>query len=65
VDDALGLVAALDAVSADPACDTCRTGLRRKLWPLLATPAAAAAKRPAPDARGAAYLDALARERSP
>ncbi len=64
VDDALGLVAALDAVSADPACDTCRVELRRRLWPLLATPAAAATARAAPDARGAAYLDALARERS-
>ncbi|MCX7033106.1 MAG: hypothetical protein NT046_03930 [Arenimonas sp.] len=64
VDDALGLVAVMDALSADPACDTCRIELRRKLWPLLATPAAAAAARPAPDARGAAYLDALARERS-
>ena len=65
VDDSLGLVAALDALAGDPACDTCRIELRRKLWPLLATPAAATAKRTAPDARGAAYLDALARERSP
>ncbi|MBW8368795.1 MAG: DUF4175 domain-containing protein [Arenimonas sp.] len=65
VDDPLGLVAALDALASDPACDACRQELRRKLWPLLATPAAAAASRSAPDARGAAYLDALARERSP
>jgi hypothetical protein len=64
VDDALALVAALDAVSADPACEACRIELRRKLWPLLATPAAGAGARAAPDARGAAYLDALARERS-
>ena len=65
VDDALGLVASLDAVAADAACDACRVELRRRLWPLLATPAAAAAPRATPDARGAAYLDALARERSP
>ena len=65
VDDALSLVAALDAMTSDPACDACRLELRRRLWPLLATPAAAPAARPAPDARGAAYLDALARERSP
>lgn len=65
VDDSLGLVAALDALAADPACDACRLGLRGKLWPLLATPAAATAPRAAPDGRGAAYLDALARERSP
>ena len=64
VDDPLGLVAALDALAADPACDPCRLELRRRLWPLLATPAASAAARTAPDARGAAYLDALARERS-
>jgi len=64
VDDALGLLAALDAVSADPDCSACRSELRRRLWPLLATPPAAAAARPAPDARGAAYLDALARERA-
>ena len=65
VDDALGLVAALDALAGDPACETCRHELRRRLWPLLATPAAAASARPVPDARGAAYLDALSRERSP
>ena len=64
-DDALGLVAAMDAVSADPACEGCRAELRRRLWPLLATPAAGTGARTAPDARGAAYLDALARERSP
>lgn len=65
VDDSLSLVAALDALAGDPACDACRIELRRRLWPLLATPAAATAARPAPNERGAAYLDALARERSP
>ena len=65
VEDPLALVAALDALAADPACSDCRIELRRRLWPLLATPAASAAQRAAPDARGAAYLDALARERSP
>jgi hypothetical protein len=64
VDDSLSVVAALETLGGDPACDACRLELRRRLWPLLATPAAAAAARPAPDARGAAYLDALARERS-
>ena len=64
LEDSLGLVEALDALAGDPACAACRVELRRRLWPLLATPAAAAAVRPAPDARGAAYLDALARERA-
>jgi hypothetical protein len=64
VDDSLGLVAALDALAGDPACDSCRADVRRRLWPLLATPPAAAAARAAPGPRGAAYLDALARERS-
>jgi hypothetical protein len=65
VDDPLSLVAALDALGSDPACSACRLELRRRLWPLLATPAAATAARTVPDERGAAYLDALARERSP
>ena len=65
VEDPLALVAALDALAADPSCSDCGRELRRRLWPLLATPPASTAHRPTPDDRGAAYLDALARERSP
>lgn len=63
--DPLDLVAALEAVRADPACGDCRQRLRTRLWPLLPRPAATTMPRPAPDARGQAYLDALAPEASP
>lgn len=64
-EDPLSLVAAIEALRADPDCADCRQQLRRLLWPLLPRPAAAATARPVADARGQAYLDALARERSP
>ncbi len=60
--DPLDLVAALEVVRADPACSDCRQRLRDRLWPLLPQPAATTMPRPAPDARGQAYLDALAPE---
>ena len=59
LDDALGLVAALDAVRAAPDCDDCRATLRAKLWPLLPGPTPAPLGRERPDAEGAAYLQAL------
>jgi hypothetical protein len=57
--DALGVLAAIDRVRRDPACDACRRQLDALLWPLLPVPAVAGALRPAPDASGQAYLDAL------
>jgi hypothetical protein len=60
--DPLDLVAALEAVRADPACADCRARLRERLWPLLPRPAAAVLPRAAPDRAGQAYLDALAPE---
>ena len=59
VDDALGLVAALDAVRAAPDCDDCRASLRAKLWPLLPGATPAPLGRARADAEGAAYLQAL------
>jgi hypothetical protein len=59
--DELGLRAALDAARRDPACAECRERARGLLWPALPTPAAAPSLRPAPDASGDAYLDALRR----
>lgn len=62
--DPLDLVAALEAVRADPACADCRTRLRERLWPLLPPTAAATAPRATPDRRGQAYLEALVPEES-
>ncbi|MFC4728030.1 DUF4175 family protein [Coralloluteibacterium thermophilus] len=64
LDDPLALVAAIDAVQRDPGCAACRDRLRAALWPALPVPAAGVLPRPAPDAAGAAYLDAL-REDAP
>ena len=63
--DPLDLVAALEAVRADPACSGCRARLRERLWPLLPRPAASVLPRAAPDRAGQLYLDALAPERKP
>ena len=57
--ETLDVLAALDKARRDPACADCRAKLRDKLWPLLPTPPARVAPRVAPDAAGAAYLDAL------
>jgi hypothetical protein len=61
---ALELLAAIDALGSDPRCDDCRQRLRALLWPLLPTPATASGSRAAPNASGAAYLDALQSEAS-
>ena len=63
--DALGLLAAIDAMRRDPDCLDCAKRLRALLWPLLQTPAAAAAPRAATDRAGQAYLDALQTGRTP
>jgi hypothetical protein len=57
--DRLGLLAAIDRVRRDPACEECRRNLRSLLWPLLPQPAAGVPARTTPDAAGRAYLDAL------
>lgn len=62
IEDPLSLVAAIETLRADPDCADCRRRLRSLLWPLLPRPVAGVAGRPAPDATGQAYLDALSRE---
>jgi hypothetical protein len=59
VKDAQGLLAAADRVEHEPACAECRTELKGRLWPLLPLPPTAVLPRVAPDAAGAAYLEAL------
>jgi hypothetical protein len=59
VADALGVLAAIDALRRDPACVHCREDLQARLWPLLPAPAAGVVPRALPDAAGAAWLDAL------
>ena len=59
VDDPLALLAAVDALQRDPACGDCRQALRGQLWRVLQRPLPAPARRPAVDAMGARYLDAL------
>ena len=60
--DPLQLAAAIDEVRRDPTCRDCRVRLRDALWPLLATPPAAAADRSSAGDAGDAYLDALKHE---
>lgn len=57
--DALGLVAAIDAVQRAPDDADAREALRAALWPRLPLPAAGVRPREAVDAAGAAYLEAL------
>ncbi len=59
VDDPLALLAAVDALRRDAACADCRQALRGQLWRVLQRPLPAPARRAAPDAMGARYLDAL------
>lgn len=62
VADPLSLLAAADAVRADPACAQCRRTLRAQLWKVLIRPPAGVTPRPALDAAGGRYLDALERQ---
>ncbi|HVT33514.1 MAG TPA: DUF4175 family protein [Rhodanobacteraceae bacterium] len=57
--DSLALLAAIDRVRREVACDECRRQLRSLLWPLLPRPAAGIEARVVPDASGRAYLEAL------
>lgn len=65
LEDPLSLVAALDALRAQPESTEPRQRLRALLWPLLPAPVAGVTPRPAPDATGTAYLDALTDEAQP
>ena len=62
VADPLSLIAAIDALRAEPACDACRRELRAQLWPLLPRPPAAVPRRDDGDSTGRRYLDALRQE---
>jgi hypothetical protein len=57
--DSLAVSAAIDRARRDPACAECRDALSSLLWPLLPPLAPATAVRPAADAAGRAYLQAL------
>ncbi len=59
IEDPLSLVAAIEALRAEPGCADCRQRLRALLWPLLPQPATGVAERPEPGVGGQAYLDAL------
>ncbi len=61
----LDLAAALEQYRAEPACAACRERLRALLWTTLAAPPARPLPRPAPDATGRRYLDALSAGESP
>ena len=63
--DALGLLAALDAVEKQPACRTCLTEMKAQLWPMLAKPPARPRQRALHNPNGQKYLDALKQERRP
>ncbi len=63
VSDPLSLLAAVEAVRADPGCASCRQTLRGQLWRVLTRPPAGVAPRPAVTASGGRYLDALERPR--
>ena len=65
VPDSLGLFAAMDAWRTDRECTTCAEKLRARLWALLPAAVPAIEARSKPDARGAAYLDALHEARKP
>lgn len=59
--DPLALAAALDPLIADPTCLPCRERLRAALWQAWTQPTAQPLARPAADAMGQRYLDALQR----
>ena len=63
--DALGLLAALDALEKQPSCKTCLADMKAQLWPMLPKPAARPQQRTMSDKNGQQYLDALKQERRP
>ena len=62
VADPLSLIAAIDALRAEPECVPCRRELRAQLWPLLPLPPTTVPRRDDGDAAGRRYLDALRQE---
>lgn len=63
--NALDLIAALDVLQREPACDECREALLDAVWPLLPIPPAATPLRVRPDDIGKKYLDGLDVEAQP
>jgi hypothetical protein len=59
VPDPLALSAAIDTLHRDPSCAACRAKLRATLWSALPRPTPGLTRRPAGDAVGRRYLDAL------
>ena len=57
--DALDLAAAIEQLRLTPGCSDCRQRLRAQLWRALQRPVPQPMRRPAPDAVGQRYLDAL------
>lgn len=63
--DALGLLAALDALEKQPSCKNCLAEMKTQLWPMLPKPAARPQQRTMNNKNGQQYLDALKQERQP
>lgn len=63
--DALGLLAALDALEKQPDCKTCLAEMKSQLWPMLPVPPANPHQRIIPHSDAQKYLDALQLERKP
>ena len=55
--DPLALLAALDRLRREPACEACREAAMRALWPLLPEAPAEVEARPALEAGARAYLE--------
>lgn len=63
--DALGLLAAVDALEKQPACRACLVEIKAQLWPLLPKPPATPQQRILQNHNAQKYLDALQQERRP
>jgi hypothetical protein len=63
--DALGLLAALDALEKQPACKNCLAEMKAQLWPMLSKPPARPEPRVLQNTNGNKYLDALIQEHRP
>ena len=62
LDNALDLIAALDVLRREPACEACRNSVLDALWPMLPVPPTATRLRSVPDAAGKAYLEGLGKD---
>lgn len=63
--DALGLLAALDALEKQPDCKACLIEMKAQLWPILPKPPASPQRRNISKPEAQKYLDALQQERRP